>query len=333
MASIPVRLVRKLKRLLSFSKRAAPVAVVPPVPVNNPFPIQDNGIDKKSNVDQFWGVHTVRDDPFPSAQASIDFLKWRSNHVHLSYEFKRLWADHTGKEILDYGCGPGHDLTGFCIYSNAAKVYSVDVSRKALMRAGHNLALHGVSADRVALIQTADLEDRIPLEDNSVDLVHSSGVIHHTTNPGSILRELYRVLRPGGNGTIMVYNRASVYYHLYVAYMRRLLDPQFAGMTIDQVFVKSTDGMDCPVSRSYPPDEFSAMCAESGFEVEFVGGYVVNDELDWWKSHGKAALEDLRLEPIHRDFLRSVTWDHRNLPMYNGKYAGIGGTFRLHKPK
>lgn len=112
--------------------------------------------------------------------------------------------------MLDYGCGPGHDVAGFLAYSKPAKIYAVDVSHKALSLAGHNAGLLNVPAEHLELIQTTDLSARIPLPDSSVDYVQSMGVLHHTSNPEAILKEFHRVLRPTGRGAIMLYHRDSL---------------------------------------------------------------------------------------------------------------------------
>jgi SAM-dependent methyltransferase len=326
MATLAKRAVRKIGKMIFPEPAPKPR---PPVPLNNPYPIRTPDATNKSRVDEYWGGYTIRSNPYATAQDVIDFLKWRDAHFHKSYEFKGFWADHSGKTILDYGCGPGHDLCGFLLYSNPAKVYGVDISHKVLSLAGHNIGLHGVPADRLELVQTADLTDRIPLPDAAVDYVHSCGVVHHTSHPAGILNEFHRVLKPGGRGLLMVYNRASVFYHLYVAYARLILEPQWAGKTIEEVFTASTDGPDCPVSICYEPAEFAAMCEAAGFATEFVGGFVASNELDLWDMHAAKALRDPRLGEPHKSFLKALDWDKDRLPLYRGKYAGIGGTYRI----
>lgn len=326
MQTLAKRAVRKIGKMIFPEPTPKPR---PPVPVNNPYPIRTPAATTRSPVDEYWGGYTIRSEPFSTAEEHIAFHKWRDEHFHKSYAFKGLWADHTGETLLDYGCGPGHDVTGFLVHSNPAKVYGVDVSHRALSLAGHNAGLQGVSADRIELIQTADLTDRIPLPDAAVDYVHSCGVVHHTSHPAGILKEFHRVLKPGGRGLLMVYNRASVFYHLYVAYARLILEPQWARKSIEEVFTASTDGPDCPVSICYEPAEFTAMCETAGFETEFVGGFVASNELDLWDMHAARALRDPRLGAAHKEFLKALDWDADRLPLYLGKYAGIGGTYRI----
>src|SRR3972149_4518723 len=57
--------------------------------------------------------------------------------------------------------------------------------------------------------------ERLALRDSSFDFVVSWGVIHHSGDMAAIIREIHRVLRPGGRAYIMVYNRKSLRYQVY----------------------------------------------------------------------------------------------------------------------
>ena len=100
--------------------------------------------------------------------------------------------------------------------------------------------------------------------DDSVDHVNCQGVLHHTSHPEAILAELARVLRPGGTATIMVYNRDSVWLHLYTAYERMIVEGAFAGLDVEEAFARNTDGPDCPISRCYAAEDFLGMCRRRG---------------------------------------------------------------------
>jgi ubiquinone/menaquinone biosynthesis C-methylase UbiE len=283
-------------------------------------------------VDQYWTRHTVRAQRFRSRRASERNLEWRFSEYPLFREFSGLWGDHDGEVILDYGCGPGNDLTGFAVHTGARRIIGFDVSQMALDIAAGRLELHGVDDRRVELLSGADDEPAIGLEDASVDHVNCQGVLHHTSDPQAIVAELARVLRPGGTATIMVYNRESVWFHLYTAYERMIVEDAFSGADIYEAFRRNTDGPECPISRSYVPEEFAGLCRAAGFEVEYVGGYLSKHELNVLDRSWARAIVDTRLAPEHRGFLRALTYDFAGRPMYEGLHAGIGGTYRLRKP-
>jgi ubiquinone/menaquinone biosynthesis C-methylase UbiE len=282
-------------------------------------------------VDRYWTEHTVAAKRFTRTRDSKEFLEWRFEQYPLFREFTGLWGEHDGEVILDYGCGPGNDLTGYALYTGAQRIIGFDVSPRALELARDRLALHRIAPERVELIEGSDSTVAIPLDDASVDFVQSQGVLHHTSEPEAILRELHRVLRPDGRGLIMVYNRNSLWFHLYTAYEKMLVADAFPGLDVHEAFRRNTDGPECPISRSYPPAEFVAMCEAAGFSARFAGGYLSTNELRALEQSWAKAISDPRLRAEHREFLRALTFDVAARPMYEGAHAGIGGTYHLRK--
>lgn len=289
-----------------------------------------------TSADEFWNIHTVIGAQLASvktARQSNNYLKWRFSVYPQFRELMDLWGKHDDEVILDYGCGPGNDLVGFLVNTRAKKVIGVDISQKALQFASKRISLHGIDPERVELIRISDSSPQIPLKENYVDYIYTEGVLHHTSNPDEIIGELYRVLKPGGRACIMVYNQDSIWLHLYVAYEQMILEGRFAGMDVFQAFTRTTDTEECPIARCYQSEQFSAMCQKKGFETEYAGGYFSNMELELFKKYGKKALSESKLSQEHKDFLIALKTDSKGLPQYHGKYAGIGGVYRLTKPK
>ena len=173
----------------------------------------------------------MRREPFGSAEESASYLEWRFGEYPLFREFSGLWGDHDGQVVLDYGCGPGNDVVGFLIHTGARKVIGIDISASALELARERIVLHEVDPDRFELIQASDTETAIPLTDGSVDFFQSQGVLHHTSEPLAILRELRRVSKTGGQGRMMVYNRDSLWLHLYTAYEIKIRQGRYPELT------------------------------------------------------------------------------------------------------
>ena len=71
-------------------------------------------------------------------------------------------------------------------------------------------------------IKVSNLNDGIPFDDGSFDVVVSTEVIEHLENPWFFVRELHRVLRPGGVAVISTPNLDSVYVRAYFALTGRL---------------------------------------------------------------------------------------------------------------
>jgi SAM-dependent methyltransferase len=280
-------------------------------------------------VERYWSRHTVNSTPFADAESSEAYLEWRFEKYPLFRELSGLWGDHADEKILDYGCGPGNDVTGFLLYAGPALVVGVDVSERALNLALDRLRLHRIDPTRYGLMTIRESDDQLPFEDNRFDHVNSGGVIHHVSNPLGVMCELHRVLKPNGTCTIMVYNRDSIYFHLYTAYMRMIVEKAFRGLPIEEAFRRNTDGPRCPISRAYRSDDFLALCERAGFAGEFAGGYFLEEELEWLNQHGNAALASPQLAAEHKEFLTELINDEYCYPLYRGKHAGIGGVYHL----
>ncbi len=298
-----------------------------PSPVIRSYPTKKNTV-----IDTFWSQSTVYVPSFHSALQSYLSLRWRFK-IHPQFqELTGLYGHHEDEVILDYGCGPGHDLVGFSLYSHARKVIGMDVSAKALALAAHRLALHKVDSERVELIQISDARPEIPLPDQSVDFVSCQGVLMHTTYPEKILAEFFRVLKPNARACIMVYSRPSIWFDLYTAYERMIVNGAFPGLSVEEAFSRNTDGGDCPMSRCYSVDEFVRLCKSAGFECRFAGGYLSETEIISFRRYGQRALADPRLAEQNREFLRALTLEARTrLPMFQGVYAGVSGVYHLIK--
>jgi ubiquinone/menaquinone biosynthesis C-methylase UbiE len=311
---VPVRLPTRSSR----SRSPSPVWAGPPI-------IAGDG-SVATDVEAYWTEHTVNSTPFRNARESARYLDRRSRQYPLFRKLMDIPGAHAGERVLDYGCGPGDDLVEFALGSGAERLTGVDVSRTALQLAAARLSLHEEAAGRVELIQVPEGDVAVPVDDAAVNYVQSGGVIHHTSDPQRVLRELRRVVKPDGRGRIMVYNRASVWFQLFVPYILQIRAGKHAALSVEAAFEKTTDGEDCPISRAYAPDDFVAMCRDAGFDATFLGGYFHRFELRWMRSRRRALADD-RLDAEHREFLERLSRDKQGMPVYEGRHAGIGGCY------
>jgi SAM-dependent methyltransferase len=267
-----------------------------------------------------------------SAEESEAYLRRRNSEYPMFPELMDLYGDHAGETVLDYGCGPGDDTTGFLLFSKASKVIGMDVSQKALGLLRYRLALHRFDPRRIELVRITDSTGKIPLPDGAVDWVQCCGVLHHTTHPQEILKEFERVMKPGAQGRLMLYNRDSVMYHVWIAYAQLIVNRAFPGLSVDQAFTKSTDGPECPVSDAWAPQRVLDTIAAAGLEGTFRGGYINFMEPLWLRDYGDGAKTDKRLADEHRAFVSELESDENGYPMWHGKHAGIGGVYTIEKP-
>lgn len=100
-----------------------------------------------------------------------------------------------GERVLDIGSGAGLDsLIAARMVGPAGSVFGVDMTPAMLAKARRNAADAGLA--NVAFRQ--GYMEELPVEDASVDVVISNGVINLTTDKLHVMREVYRALRPGG---------------------------------------------------------------------------------------------------------------------------------------
>ena len=277
-----------------------------------------------ADVREYWTAHNVTGHlQFRSAQQSLEHFHWR-NSQYPGYIDLMPVAGFDGQRVLDFGCGPGHDLVGFGTYSKPARLVGADVSSTSLAESRERLALHGINAELIQLHAGA----RLPFEAETFDHVHSSGVLHHLADTEAALREFRRVLRPSGTASVMVYNSNSIWMHLKVAYQRTIVEGLHAELTLEERFARSTDGEDCPISRSYQPDAFVALVGRAGFNAAFAGAAVSLIELDLLPLRIRA-LMDRRLPGESRRFLETLTFDRHMMPCSDGHRAGVAAVYHL----
>ncbi|HET8535760.1 MAG TPA: methyltransferase domain-containing protein [Solirubrobacteraceae bacterium] len=100
-----------------------------------------------------------------------------------------------GATVLDLGCGAGTDLlVAAQMAGPAGRVIGIDMTRAMLDRARESAAEMGLA--HVELHES--LIESLPLEDASVDVVISNGVIDLVPDKDAVFDEIDRVLRPGG---------------------------------------------------------------------------------------------------------------------------------------
>jgi len=102
---------------------------------------------------------------------------------------------NAGETVLDLGSGGGIDvLLSARRVGPSGKVYGLDMTEEMLALANENKRRAG--ADNVEFLK-GEIEN-IPLPDSSVDVIISNCVINLSADKARVLREAYRVLKPGG---------------------------------------------------------------------------------------------------------------------------------------
>ena len=187
---------------------------------------------------------------------------------------------------------------------------------------------HAKSETEFQFIRIGDNDTRLPIEDRSVDYVQALGVIHHASEPSAILREFVRILKPGGEIRIMVYNADSVHVQLHVGFVRRFLLDKLSDLSAEEAFERTAD-LGAPIARCVRMNDVDRWCEDTDINPEFLGGYFVPGEVDAWEQYGRTALNDRRVVGHQREFLENLITDSSGFPIYQKLPAGLGGVYRL----
>jgi len=100
-----------------------------------------------------------------------------------------------GETVLDLGSGAGFDaFLAARGVGESGKVIGVDMTPEMVQKARANAEKLNVSNVDFRLGEI----ERLPVEDNSVDVVISNCVINLSPDKSSVFREIYRALKPGG---------------------------------------------------------------------------------------------------------------------------------------
>lgn len=157
-------------------------------------------------IRDYWNhrIHDLEmtDQPVGTKRFFEDLDEYRFDKLHY---LPRLvdFSGFRGQRLLEVGCGIGTDLVRFA--KGGARVTGVDLSQTAIDLARKNFELNGVNAEELV----AGNGEALPYADASFDVVYGHGVIQYTADAPRLIQELHRVLKPGGTGLFMVYNRVS----------------------------------------------------------------------------------------------------------------------------
>jgi SAM-dependent methyltransferase len=185
-----------------------------------------------------------------------------------------------GKRVLEVGFGAGSDLMRFA--RAGAEVVGVDLGFKGATLARKRIGLESASAD----VLVSDAE-HLPFSDDSFDLVYSWGVIHHSPDTSATVREIHRVLKPGGRITIMIYHTLS-----WVVFKILLKHGLMRGELLDrpwsEVFSRHSEyAPDNPLTRSYTVPQARQLFSEfEGVRVHVVPTFHDESGLPWAPSFG-----------------------------------------------
>ena len=101
-----------------------------------------------------------------------------------------------GQVVLDFGCGSGtYTIPAAKLVGEKGTVYGLDISRKALGKMQRKAEREGLR--NIVRIDSSG-GDKIPLEDETIDVMTLIDVLQEIDDKGALFDEAHRILKPGG---------------------------------------------------------------------------------------------------------------------------------------
>jgi ubiquinone/menaquinone biosynthesis C-methylase UbiE len=144
---------------------------------------------------------------------------------------KKLWSMADGEHILEVGVGTGKN---FGFYPEFARMTAIDFSPKMLEQAQRKRERKQIQVD----LDLMDVQ-RLYYADNSFDTVVASFVFCSVPSPRKGLKEIYRVLKPGGQLLLLEHVLSS---NKFMAMLMNLLNPlvlRLVGANINRQTIKN----------------------------------------------------------------------------------------------
>jgi ubiquinone/menaquinone biosynthesis C-methylase UbiE len=161
-----------------------------------------------------------------------------------------------GARLLEVGCGMGTDLLQFS--RGGARCVGIDLTPRSVEITQHRFKLY----DAKGAFMISDAE-RLPFQAESFDVVYSNGVLHHTPDTEGAIREVHRVLRPGGIAKVMLYHRNSLNYWIEIVVRRGMLGAEFLrGRSAEEIMsrvIEFSDHGSRPLVKVYSRKEVRAL--------------------------------------------------------------------------
>lgn len=238
-----------------------------------------------SDVQDYWNSHTlgyqyVTDEKLEvgSPEFFAHIRPWM-NPFKFPWIMERIQREANileGKHMLEVGCGMGYDSLEFL--KRGVRVTATDLTPNAVKLTHRHFQIEGVKAEDVRTANALDL----PFEDITFDAVWANGVLHATGDTARAIREVRRVLKPGGRAIVSHFYRKPSWMYL------------IHNLGRENIEFKEDDP---PVNEFYTEDQILAMF--EGFKII------------------EAIQEHYRALPVSRRGVKAFLYTYGFRPVYN----------------
>lgn len=165
-------------------------------------PLKDDKRQKEGETQNVYGKLWDKFDREEYIKEAYQILESRINHDGFNLSSLK------GKTLLDMGCGSGR-FTIALTMTGAKKVYGIDLGSESIKN-GASIA-EAANINEITFDTGSVLE--LPYTDNFFDFVFCNGVLHHTEDLEQGIKELYRVLKRGGESFLYLYADGGLFWY------------------------------------------------------------------------------------------------------------------------
>jgi SAM-dependent methyltransferase len=181
-----------------------------------------------------------------------------------------------GKKVLDIATGTGFSTVTFARYG--ALVTGIDITPYAVAATKRNLSLRGLEGEVLQM----DAQ-RLGFPDNSFDYVCAHGCLMHIPETEKAVREIHRVLKPGGEAYAWMYH-CGWYYWFGIMLLRgvllgKLFTHKFNPLLLTSRYSDGAHSEGNPHTKFYSRSGLRNLFAQAGFKDTCV--YANHNPSEW----------------------------------------------------
>jgi ubiquinone/menaquinone biosynthesis C-methylase UbiE len=223
--------------------------------------------DLKNQERDFWEDASCGEKMYLDAPTRDGYLKQSRTRYELEPEILTFasFDKYSGGRVLEIGLGLGADHQKWA--EAGTILYGVDLTRRAVEHTRRRFRLLNLTSR----LQVADAE-YLPFPDHCFDLVYSWGVLMCTPDTGKAIREVYRVLKPGGVAKVMLYHKYSM-----VGLMLWLRYALLSGRPFTPLLQIYMNYLESPGTKAYSVEEAKNLFKE--FDIRAIDTFLTHGDL------------------------------------------------------